>query len=30
MVRPISTDLRERRVGAVERDGLSARAASAP
>lgn len=29
MVRPISTDLRERLVGAVERDGISARAAAA-
>lgn len=28
MVRPISTDLRERLVGAVERDGISARAAA--
>ena len=29
MARPISTDLRERLVGAVERDGISARAAAA-
>lgn len=29
MVRPISLDLRERLVGAVERDGISARAAAA-
>jgi transposase len=29
MVRPISTDLRERLVAAVERDGISARAAAA-
>ena len=28
MVRPISMDLRERLVGAVERDGISARAAA--
>ncbi len=29
MARPISTDLRERLVGAIERDGISSRAAAA-